>query len=124
MYALALLALYRALEDASYLKQAIFRAEQMLDFFEDKDGGYFLTAHDAQPLIFRPKEVYDGAIPSGNSAAGMVLETLAQLTGEEKWRAAADRQLRFLAGQAEEYPAGHCFALLAMDKALHKPDAP
>ena len=124
VYALALLALYRATEDASYLKQAIFRAEQMLDFFEDTNGGYFLTAYDAQPLIARPKEVYDGALPSGNSAAGMVLETLAQLTGEAKWRAAADRQMRFLAGQAEEYPAGHCFALLAMDKALHRPDAP
>ena len=124
VYALALLALYRATADVLYLKQAVFRAEQMLDFFEDKDGGYFLTAHDAQPLIFRPKETYDGAIPSGNSAAGMLLETLAQLTGEEKWRAATDRQLRFLAGQAEEYPAGHCFALLAMDKALHKSDAP
>lgn len=123
VYALALLALYCMTDDASYLKQAVFRAEQMLDFFEDKDGGYFLTAHDAQPLIARPKETYDGALPSGNSAAGMVLETLAQLTGEAKWRVAADRQLRFLAGQAEEYPAGHCFALLAMDKALHKSDA-
>lgn len=102
-----------------YLELAILRAEQMLDFFEDEHGGFFLTAHDAERLISRPKETYDGAIPSGNSVAAMVLEALAQLTGETVWREAADRQMRFMAGQAEEYPAGHCFALLAMDKALH-----
>ena len=118
VYALALLHLYRATFDVSYLEQAIFRSRQMLDYFEDDAGGFFMTAHDAERLIGRPKETYDGAIPSGNSVAAMVLETLAQLTGEAVWRDAADRQMRFMAGQAEAYPAGYCFALLAMDRAL------
>ena len=118
VYALALLTLYRVTFDVEYLEQAIFRSKQMLDFFADDASGFFLTAHDAEQLIDRPKESYDGAIPSGNSVAAMVLETLAQLTGEAVWRTAADRQMHFLAGQAEAYPAGHCFALLAMEKAL------
>ena len=118
VYGMALLSLYRETWDASYLEQAIFRAEQMRELFEDQDGGYFLTAHDAQKLIGRPKETYDGAIPSGNSAAAMLLESLAQLTGEGKWREAADRQMRFVAGQAKIYPAGCCFAMLAMQKWL------
>lgn len=119
VYALALLALYRATLDVQYLEQAIFRAEQMLQWFADESGGFFLTSHDAEKLIHRPKETYDGAIPSGNSAAAMVLELLAQLTGEGRWRTSADRQMRFMAGQAEPYPAGYCFALLAMGSALH-----
>ena len=119
VYALSLLSLYRATFDVEYLEQAIFRAEQMLDFFEDENGGYFLTAHDAEQLISRPKETYDGAIPSGNSVAAMVLETLAQLTDETRWRNAADRQMRFMAGQAADYPAGHCFYMLAMHKAIN-----
>ena len=90
----------------------------MRAFFEDKDGGYYLTAHDAQKLIDRPKETYDGAIPSGNSAAAMLLESLAQLTGDGRWREAADRQMRFMAGQAKRYPSGYCFAMLAMLKWL------
>ena len=49
----------------------------------------------------------------------MVLETLAQLTGETRWRNAADRQMRFMAGQAADYPAGHCFYMLAMHKAIN-----
>ncbi len=119
VYALALLSLYRATFELEYLEQAIFRTQQLLDFFEDENGGFYLTAHDAQQLISRPKETYDGAIPSGNSVAAMVLESLAQLTAEGCWRDAADRQMRFIAGQAADYPAGHCFAMLAISKAIN-----
>ena len=118
VFALALLTLYRATLDVSYLEQAILRAGQMLDFFEDEKGGFFLTAYDAEKLIERPKEVYDGAMPSGNSVAAMVLELLARHTAELKWREAADRQMRFIAGSAAKYPAGQCFALLAADMAI------
>ena len=120
VYALSLLELYRLTLDVSYLKQAIYRAKQMIGLFEDREnGGYFINAADAEQLIARPKETYDGAIPSGNSVAAMVLERLAGLTAETFWRDAADRQRRFLAGQAAAYPAGHCFALLAMSQMLY-----
>ena len=92
----------------------------MIDLFEDKvDGGFYMTAHDAETLITRPKETYDGAVPSGNSVAAMVLERLAGLTGESLFRDAADRQLAFLAGKIKEYPAGHCYALLSLSEALY-----
>ena len=118
VYALALLSLYRASFDAEYLKAAIRRAEQITELFEDEKGGYFMYAHDAEALISRPKELYDGAIPSGNSMAAMVFEELAALTGETKWRERSDRQLGFIAGRTERYPAGSSFALLAMAKRL------
>lgn len=91
----------------------------MVDLFEDRDrGGYFITPRDGEQLIARPKEVYDGAIPSGNSAAAMALQALADLTGEVRWREAAHRQLRFLAGAAAEHPIESSFGLLAIAKAL------
>lgn len=90
VYTLALLELYRASFDAAYLEEAVFRADQMVDLFEDRDrGGYFITPRDGERLIARPKETYDGAIPSGNSAAAMALQALADLTGEVRWREAA-----------------------------------
>ncbi len=120
VYALALLALYRATFEADFLALAVHRARQMVALFEDKgQGGYFINAYDAEQLIIRPKETYDGAMPSGNSVAAAVLEALAALTGETVWREAADRQLRFLTGQAAELPAGHCFGMLAMAKQLY-----
>lgn len=120
VYALALMELYRVTFEAKYLQSAIHRARQMVELFEDREhGGYFMTASDGEQLIARPKETYDGAMPSGNSAAAMVLQTLASLTGERKWQAAADRQLRFLAGEIGEYPSASCFGVLAMMDALY-----
>lgn len=120
VYALALLELYRISFGVEYLQEALVRAEQMTELFEDREnGGYFMTAADGERLIARPKETYDGALPSGNSAAAMVLQSLAALTGEGLWREAARRQLRFLAGEISAYPSGSCFGLLAMAGALH-----
>ena len=120
VYALALLELYRVTFDAKYLQCALHRAKQMVELFEDKDkGGCFMTAFDGEKLISRPKETYDGAMPSGNSVAAMVLQTLASLTGEQEWQAAADRQLSFLAGEIGEYPSASSFGVLAMMEALY-----
>lgn len=120
VYALALLELYRVTLDAEYLQKAIHRANQMVEFFEDRDkGGYFMTASDGEMLISRPKETYDGAIPSGNSVAAMVLQRLASLTGDLKWEEAARRQMQFLADTVSDYPASSCFGMLAMMGALY-----
>lgn len=120
VYALALLELYRGTFKVEYLKEAILRAGQMQEYFEDKEsGGYFITASDAEALLTRPKEVYDGAIPSGNSVALAVLCKVAALTGEKKWQEAADRQISFLANAAREYPSGHCFSLFTFAGVLY-----
>ena len=120
VYALALTELYRGTWDVRYLQAAVHRARQMLELFADTEtGGCFMTSRDDETLIARPKETYDGAMPSGNSAAAMVLQTLSLLTGEQVWREAADRQLRFLAGELGEFPSSGCFGVLAAMKALY-----
>ena len=118
-YSLALIELYGRTFDVSYLSEAVRCARQMLDLFEDGGGGFYMTAHDAQRLITRPKETYDGAIPSGNSAAAMALVRLAELTGKPLFQEASERQLAFLAGQLKDYPTGYCYALLAMSRVLY-----
>lgn len=120
VYTLALTELYRRTFEIQYLKEAVIRGEQMTQLFEDpENGGYYMTAHDAEPLLVRPKETYDAAMPSGNSAAAMALVQLAGLTGSVRWQEAADRQQTFLAGQMGQYPASHCYALLSMTKTLY-----
>lgn len=116
----ALLKLYEATFDAEYLQRAAEVAGQMAErFFDEKEGGFFLYAKDSEQLISRPKEVYDGAIPSGNSVAASALARLSQLTGEKKWMEYSDQQLSYLAGHVQTFPAGHSAALLAFVPSLY-----
>lgn len=112
-YAYGLLELYGAVFDVSYLTRAGSLAGQLLErFFDWEHGGFYPYASDGEQLLTRTKEAYDGAMPSGNSVAALVLSRLARLTGEGRWREAADLQLHWLAGAAGDYPAGHSFAML------------
>lgn len=113
-YAYGLLELYGASFDPVYLARATELAERLLElFFDQEKGGFYPYASDGEQLLTRTKEAYDGAMPSGNSVAALVLSRLSRLTGEERWREAAKLQLSWLAGAARDYPAGHSFALLA-----------
>lgn len=119
-YCMALLSVYEATYDIDYLRQAIKLTDKMIELFWDKkEGGFFLNAADSEQLLYRPKEVYDGAIPSGNSVAGYVLQRLANLTANARLIDYANKQLRFLSGQIKDYPAGHCFALIACMQQLY-----
>ena len=112
--AYGLLELYSATFDASYLTRAVGLADCLLKlFFDGERGGFYPYASNGERLLTRTKEAYDGAMPSGNSIAALVLFRLSRLTGEMRWREAADLQLSWLAGAAEGYPAGHSFAMLA-----------
>lgn len=113
-YALGLLELYRADYDPAHLKLASELAGEILRRFADPAGGYFLTASDDEELILRPKESEDGALPCGNSAAALLFRRLWRLTAEQEWNEAAERQLRFVSGAAEGFPAAVCFGLLAV----------
>jgi len=116
----ALLELYDATYDADYLEQAVaFNKKMIANFWDRENDGFYLTAKDAEHLIYRPKETYDGAIPSGNSVAGYCLIKLAKLTADSELEKLAARQLEFLAAVVGTYPAGYSFALMAMMLALY-----
>ena len=73
-----LINLYEASFETSYLKTAITLMEEQLKLFWDSSiGAFFFTAEDAESLLTRQKETYDGAIPSGNSVAMLNLLRLA-----------------------------------------------
>lgn len=119
-YILALLELYKVTFQTDYLERAARCTEILLEqFFDQENGGFYLYAGDREQLFMRTKETYDGAVPSGNSAAARALWQLARITGETKWQEAVDKQLYYLAGVMEEFPSGHSYALLPMMNALY-----
>jgi uncharacterized protein YyaL (SSP411 family) len=107
-------ALYEVTGERPLLEQAEELCRRVLEDFPDQSrGGFFLTARDGEPLIFRPKEAADGALPSGNTVMAWVLVRLAHLTGKEEWAQAAETQLDFLSRQAARYPTAYPVYLLA-----------
>ncbi|MFA5384301.1 MAG: thioredoxin domain-containing protein [Eubacteriales bacterium] len=117
-----LLELYGATFEAFYLEEALALTEQMVNLFWDTEsGGFFFTGNDAEALISRPKEIYDGAMPSGNSVAAYILSRLAFYTGNQRYKDLAWNQMRHYAGEVSEHPAGYAFLLTAWQFALWPP---
>lgn len=85
-YAFALLQLHEALPSENYLERAAAICKTAIRKFRDPDrGGFYLYAEDAEQLITRPKDTYDGALPSGNSVIAYVLVKLSNLLQEERF---------------------------------------
>jgi hypothetical protein len=101
-----LLALYGATFDERSFVIAREMADMILDRFADPAGGFFDTADDHEALITRPKDLQDNATPSGSSMAALVLLRLAALTGESRYREAADRAIATVTPYLARYPTG------------------
>jgi len=115
-----LLELYSASGKPHYLKTALhLQGEQERLFWDEEGGGYYLTGSDAEELLFRPKESYDGALPSGNSITALNLFRLARLTGDERWEKRAEQQLLDFHTVLENQPSGYTAFLQALQFALH-----
>ncbi|HEU0013199.1 MAG TPA: thioredoxin domain-containing protein [Longimicrobium sp.] len=118
----ALIALYQATWDARWLREARTLADAMLErFWEEDEGAFYDTANDAEQLVIRPRDLFDNATPSGNSAAVFALLRLAELLGEERYSRVAVRVLESLADAANRYPQAFGHLLCALDFHLAVP---
>jgi hypothetical protein len=114
-YIYGLLELYEATFHLAYLERALQLSRDMLRWYWDEaDGGFYMNAHDSEQLLTRMKELYDGAMPSGNSLAAYVLQRLAHLTGDEELGRLAERQLQTFAGEVSRYPNGYSMYMQAL----------
>jgi uncharacterized protein YyaL (SSP411 family) len=117
-----LLSLYEATFESRWFREAQGLASTLESNFRDaEDGGFYFTAADHERLIHRPKDYYDNATPSGNSAAAHALLRLAQLSGDERWTDMALPILRSLAGPMAKYPSAFGNMLCSLDFHLSKP---
>jgi uncharacterized protein len=116
MMAAACLALYESTFDPRWMREARALSEDMIDLFHDAErGGFFQTGSDAEQLVIRPKEVYDNAVPAGNSVGAEVLQRLGHLTGDVDLERVGVSVLRLLRDLMERAPGGFGHALSALD---------
>ncbi len=114
-----LLELYEADFDARRLQSALDLNRSMLaHFWDGQKGGLYLTADDSEELLTRSKEVYDGAVPSGNSVAMWNLLRLSRMTGQADLEARAARLERAFSAGVAQQPAAHTQFLVALDFAI------
>ncbi len=111
-----LIEVYEASFDEKYLKAAVELTESMLArFWDDENGGFFFTPKNAADVLVRRKEVYDGALPSGNSVALLNLMRLSRLSDNPAYEEKAARLTRVFAADVKGSPAAHTFFLIGVD---------
>jgi len=111
-----LLELYEATFKTEYLREAVSLNEQFVDqFWDDDNGGFYFTDESAEELLGRKKEIYDGAMPSGNSIAMMNLLRLGRMTSNTEWEQMADKSLKLFGKSIEKAPTSFGAALQSVD---------
>ncbi len=111
-----LLELYEATFDVSYLQAAIrLNSSMIAKFWDDKNGGFYFTTGDSEDLIVRQKEIYDGAVPSGNSVAMLNLLRLGRITAKPDLEGKAAGIGSFFSNAVKQYPAAFTQLMVALD---------
>jgi uncharacterized protein YyaL (SSP411 family) len=114
-----LIELYEATFEARYLKEALLLTENMLRLFWDKEeGGFYFAGSDNEEMIVRTKEVYDGALPSGNSVAALNLLRLGRMTATQELERKGERLMEAFGRMIGRSPTGYSQLLVALDFAL------
>ncbi len=113
-YIFALLALYRATMEKEYLNSAKRLYDKVKASFSDGLRGFYLYGNESEELILRPKETYDGAIPSGNSLMAYNLVELSKITNDSNYKNEARELLDYIASDAGGYPMGYTMFLSAL----------
>ena len=109
-----LIELYEATFKTKYLKKAIELTNKMIElFWDENNGGFFLSENE--DVLFKQKEIYDGAIPSGNSVALLVLIKLSKITGRSDLNELTFKLVETFSGTVSKHPSAYTFFLSAFD---------
>ncbi|HJR89120.1 MAG TPA: thioredoxin domain-containing protein [Aeromicrobium sp.] len=117
----AFLAVLGITGDAVWLGRAQAVLDRALEHFADGEGGFFDTADDAEELVVRPQDPSDNAHPSGTSALLHALVAFAALTGEHRYRDAAEVALGRLSTLIERAPRFAGWSMAAAEAMLAGP---
>jgi uncharacterized protein len=114
-----LLDLYETVYKVEYLKLAVRLQEiQLNHYWDNENGGFFFTSDDAEKLLIRQKEIYDGAIPSGNSVSLLNLLRLGRITENSDFEDRAEKLIKAFSVQISNTPTAFSQFLNGVDFAI------
>lgn len=112
----ALIDLYETTFNIFWLEKAIELNKDMIKYFWDEEtGGFFFTPDYGEELIVRQKDIYDGAVPSGNSIAILNLLKLGRITGDTALEEKAFKTAKVFSIQINRMPSAFTQALSSLD---------
>jgi hypothetical protein len=98
---------YETTFEAEYLNLAVeLQKTQLAKFWDQEGGGFFFTEAGDSDLFMRQKEIYDGAIPSGNSVAAENLYYLGRLSENPEWELLSRKIGETFSEQVNRAPRG------------------
>jgi len=114
-----LLELYEATFDIRYLETSLgLNGDFLKHFWDEYNGGFYSTPDDGEELLLRQKEIYDGAVPSGNSVAMSNLLRLGRMTARQEFEEKAARISSAFSKGIKESPSAHTQLMSSLDFAL------
>jgi uncharacterized protein YyaL (SSP411 family) len=107
--------LYESTFEKSYVDRAVKLNKDCIDlFWDDKNKGFFLYGNDSEELFLRPKDLYDGAMPSGNSVASLNLIKLSRMITDIELEELSKSLLNLYTDSLRSSPTGYSFYLLSL----------
>jgi uncharacterized protein len=111
-----LLELYETTFDSKYLEKALYLNQVLLKhYWDDVNGGFYFTACNSEKLLIRKKEIYDGAIPSGNSISMFNLLRLGRLTANSDFEKKAIEIGKAFYEDVSQQPGAYTQLMVALD---------
>ncbi len=113
------LEMYETTFNSKYIKLALDLNKDLLTHFWDSvGGGFYFTPDDGEELLFRQKEIYDGALPSGNSVTMLNLLRLGRITGNSDFEDKAAKIGIAFSRKIMEMPSAYTQLMVALDFAI------
>ncbi|WP_160674968.1 thioredoxin domain-containing protein [Clostridium sp. C8-1-8] len=103
----ALIELYEATFETRYLQLATELTNHQVENFWDEEGGFYFTSSKEEEVLARVKEIYDGAIPSGNSVAFMNMLKLSKLTGNAEYEGYCEKLQKAFSQVVKDSPIAY-----------------
>jgi len=108
--------LYETTFEIEYLKRAIKLNDILMkEFWDEQSGGFYFTSSTSEELIARQKDVYDGAVPSGNSVALLNLIRLSRFTSNIYFEKKAYVIVKYFSGYVSKSPSAFCMFMCGLD---------
>jgi uncharacterized protein YyaL (SSP411 family) len=113
-YIWGLIEFYQSTFNFNIVDKISFYVDQSISkFYDEENGGFFLADKNSTDLIIKTKDMYDGAIPSGNSVMIYNLIKLNSILFQNKYNHVIEKTFNYFSNQLAQSPASSTFLLLS-----------